>query len=436
MLKKAAFGLFFSLLIAFSACLEVDSPYSKLAPGRWRAVLELEPHPPMPMGKKDVARIADDFLTGDLCFNFDVVYDEKDQFAVEIVNGEERIKCDSIQWWRTKNSAYDTLVVHFPVYQSYIRAVVRERLMEGEFVVPAKNQRIPFKAKHGVNYRFTNMNEAPTGDLTGAWAATFGVGEEKTEAAVGEFRQKGNHLEGTFRTETGDYRFLEGTVQGRRFYLSAFDGSHAFLFAGQIHGPDSLDGEFRSGKTFRQLWTARRDAKADLRSATALTKIKSTEKGIRFAYSTPEGKKVALPSKELDGKVKIVQIMGSWCPNCLDETEFLVDYFSKNPSPEVAVIGLAFERHKDPKLANEQVSRYKKLKNIPYDLVWAGPAHKDSVKARLPMLDDFMAFPTLIVVDKKDQVRQIHTGFDGPATSRFAAFRTEFDSLIQKLKAE
>lgn len=432
--KISVLALFSSLL--FAGCLDVENSYTKLAPGTWRAVLELEPHERLAMKKNEVTRVTEDFHTADLAFNFEVKYIDADHFFIEISNGPERIRCDSIQFWRAKNSAYDTLIIRFPHYQSHIRAVVRERLMEGEWVVESKaNYRIPFKAKHGLPYRFTNMNEPPAADISGKWETTFGINEAKPEKAVGEFQQKGNHLEGTWRTETGDYRFLEGTVQGRRFWLSAFDGAHAFLFEGNIHG-DTLDGQFRSGNHFKNLWKAHRNDAFDIRPADALTRLRPGATGIKFDYATPDGRRVKLPSADLDGRVKIVQIMGSWCPNCLDETEFLVDYFQKKPASDVSIIGLAWERQKDPKLANAQVSRYKKLKNIPYDLVWAGPANKDSVAARLPELENFMAFPTLIIIDKKNRVRQIHTGFDGPATSRFAQFQADFDGLITELRAE
>ncbi len=430
-LKKIPALLLAALL--FNGCLEFENRYSKLAPGTWRGVLELVPHEPLALGKKDVARITDEFQEGDLPFNFEVKYSDADHFYLEIQNGPEHIRCDSVRWWRSKNSAYDTLVVEFPHYQTYLRAVVREKLMEGEWVCPARgpNYRIPFRAKQGLDHRFTAMNEPPVADLTGRWETTF----DPDEKAVGEFVQQKNHLGGTWRTETGDYRFLEGTVQGRHFWLSAFDGSHAFLFNGSIRG-DSLNGEFRSGTHHQQLWSAQRNPTFDIRPADSLTSLKPGASGMHFAFATPDGRSVGIPSEAGRGKVKIVQFMGTWCPNCLDETEFLVDYFSKNPSPDVQIIGLAWERNSDPKLANEQLARYKKVKNIPYDLVWAGPAKADSVAARFPELTKFMAFPTMVIIDKKDRVRKIHTGFDGPATSRFGAFQADFDKTLKELLAE
>ena len=51
---------------------------------------------------------------------------------------------------------------------------------------------------------------------------------------------------GTFLTETGDYRYLEGVVDGDSLKLSCFDGSHAFLFHAALD-QDSFRGRFWSG---------------------------------------------------------------------------------------------------------------------------------------------------------------------------------------------
>lgn len=121
-------------------------------------------------------------------------------------------------------------------------------------VTTRENYAIPFTAKQAEGYRFTPLRKKPVADLTGQWACTFGLADDDGDEpypAVGEFKQSGNQLTGTFLTETGDYRFLEGTVQGDKLYLSCFDGAHAFLFQGKINADSSLSGAFYSGKPTR-----------------------------------------------------------------------------------------------------------------------------------------------------------------------------------------
>lgn len=381
--------------------------------------------------------IYDQFKPGELPFNFQVTYLDDTRFYIEIFNGSERIRLDSVQYGRDRTQARDTMNVWFPEYATYLHAQIRGGVMVGEWVVTTKeNYRIPFYAHSGRGYRFTDMNIKPLRDISGNWAALFGVEKEakEQEKAVAEFRQKGNHLEGTFRTETGDYRYLEGTVQGRKFWLSCFDGAHAFLFSGSVQG-DSLQGEFRSGHKYQTLWTGWKDPAFELGPADSMTQVKPDAK-IAFSVKTPTGQDLRFPSAAFDQKIKIFTVMGTWCPNCRDEQIFLRDFLKENPelAKEISVVGFSFERIKDPAQANAHLLTYKQKLGIPFELVYAGKADKDEAARFFPALDKVMAFPTMLILDKQNRVRQVHTGFDGPATSRYASFKADFAKLIQELR--
>jgi len=433
------YGPFALLLVfLFAGCLTTDNAFTRVAPGKWRGVLELEKFSVPVRDKDTIYTLKEQFREGELPFNFEVTYLDDERFYIDIVNGSERIRCDSIRYGRNRSTARDTFNIYFPEYASYIHADVRGGVMQGEWVVTTKdNYRIPFYAHAGRDYRFTSLNQAPVADLSGEWAALLGIDTEKPEQAIGEFRQNGNHLEGTFRTETGDYRFLEGTVQGRKFWLSCFDGAHAYLFSGSISG-DTLRGEFRSGKHYRSLWSAWRDPNAQLGHPDSLTTLKAGAQPINFSLPTPEGKPITFPAPEFDGKIKIFTIMGTWCPNCRDEQNFLVDYLQKNPAiaGKMAVVGFAFERHKDPAQAKAHLLTYKKKMGIPFELVYAGNSGTAEAAKIFPSLNKVMAFPTMIILDKQNRVRRIHTGFDGPATSKYAEFQKEFGTLIEELVKE
>ena len=431
--------LYFSLLvIALSGCLTADSSFTRVAPGIWRGVLELEKFQ-IPVRDKDtVILLTDQFKPGELPFNFEVKYLDEERFYVEIINGSERIRCDSIRYGRDRTQARDTMNLYFPEYQSYIHAELRSGVMRGEWVVTTKeNYRIPFYAHAGRDYRFTSLNQAPAAQLTGEWAALFGIEKGETDKAIAEFQQAGNHLEGTFRTETGDYRYLEGTVQGRKFWLSCFDGAHAFLFSGSIRG-DSLQGEFRSGTHSRTLWTAWRDPGFQLGNADSLTRLKPNAGTVAFSVKNPQGTNLTFPGPQFDGKIKIFTITGTWCPNCRDEQNFLTEYLKNNPAiaSQVAIVSFSFERGKDLARINAHLLEYKKEMGIPFELVYAGAASTAEAERVFPNLNKVMAFPTMIMLDKNNRVRRIHTGFDGPATSRYGAFKGEFEALMKMMNDE
>jgi thiol-disulfide isomerase/thioredoxin len=60
-----------------------------------------------------------------------------------------------------------------------------------------------------------------------------------------------------------------------------------------------------------------------------------------------DGKTVSLAGYRYKNKVVIVQILGSWCPNCMDETAYMVNYYKKYHNKGVEVVGLAYERSND-----------------------------------------------------------------------------------------
>jgi thiol-disulfide isomerase/thioredoxin len=268
-------------------------------------------------------------------------------------------------------------------------------------------------------------------NLTGSWATEFGLVEgEEPYPGVAELKQMGNHLTGTFLTETGDFRYLEGTVQLNKLYLSVFDGSHAFLFEGKINKDSTINGIFRSGKHYQTIWKARPQKNGTLRDPNAITTVVN-DNPLSFEFPDINGNLVSL--NDIKGKVKIIQLFGTWCPNCLDETNFLLDYLSKNKEKNISVVGLAFERYPEKEKVLPLLSSYKRRLKISYPVLWAGSYNKKEASKVLPMLNGITAFPTLLILDENNRVVKIHTGFNGPATSQYESFKRDFEESIEKV---
>jgi len=430
-----------SVILGLNSCFfSAENPYTGLPPGKWRAVLKLVNNPinPNPRGEPlpDKVNLKFEEVTdGELPFIFEVKYVTKDSFYIEIINGDERIVVDDIKIGRDKSQAKDTILINFPVFDSYIRGFFLENAIDGEWVVRNKeNYRIPFIARHGRDYRFTNLRKEPVMDVSGRWDATFEIDTEDEYKGVGEFKQDGNHLTGTFLTETGDYRYLEGTVQANKLYLSCFDGSHAYLFEGKLNPKDStMIGSFRSGNAYQTSWQAKFSPNAKLKDANTLTFLKPGYDRFNFSFENTAGKTISFKDARYQDKVKIIQIMGTWCPNCRDETIFLVNYLKENPDQDVEVIALAFERYKEKDKAMEALKRYQEHFKMDYEVLLAGNSEKEEASKALPMLNAVLAYPTMIVIDKNDRVQRIHTGFSGPATSEYKQFKAEFSRFILQL---
>jgi thiol-disulfide isomerase/thioredoxin len=407
---------FKNILFASLIALIVNTGFaqSKLKTGIWRGALKTSSGIELP-------------------FNFEVKENAGRQ-QLFIMNGSERIKVTDL---KQKN---DSLFIHMPLFNSEFKLKFNGFALEGKWIkhYADRDMAMPFTANPGQSWRFFKTEEKTNFNISGRWAATFGD-DKKKDLRVGEFEQTGSHLTGTFLTTTGDDRFLEGAVSGNKLYLSTFDGGHAFLFIADIKD----DKTFENGKDYSEYselsnWTAFKDDNAKLPDAYSLTYLKPGYKTIDFTFPDIDGKKVSLSDKRFKNKVVIVQMLGSWCPNCMDETPYLVSYYKKFHSKGVEVIGLAYERTSDFAKSKPLVEQVKNKFNVPYPLLITGYTmyHDDPLKS-LPMLADYKGFPTTIIIDKKGEVRKIHTGFSGPGTGKYyTEFTKEFEKLTDDLLAE
>ena len=134
-----------------------------------------------------------------------------------------------------------------------------------------------------------------------------------------------------------------------------------------------------------------------------------------------------------------MQLFGTWCPNCLDESKFYTKYYNENRYEDLEIIALAFEYAKTSEVAFKNIKRLKDKIGITYPVLLAQTGSSSKVKAqeKLPMLNHVLSYPTSIFIDKKGDVRKIHTGFNGPATGdKYTEFKEEFDVFVKELLAE
>lgn len=349
------------------------------------------------------------------------------------LDGEERLRCDEI------SAAGDSATIRLHVFDAAL--VLRpdgENKLTGTWVKydAPTSYRLPVVALFGERPQPTAA--AGTPDFNGTWRVTFREDGGKTYPAVGVFKQDGASIRGTFLTTTGDYRYLAGSVLPSGMGMSTFDGNHGFLFQA-IKQPDgTLKGDFYSGKAGHETWTAVLDPKAKLPDAYALTSLKEGQTKLDFKFpSVFEGGVVSPSNPIYKGKVVVIQLLGSWCPNCMDETAFLAPWYEKNKDRGVEVIGLGYERSPDYKVASARLRKLRERYDIKYELAVAGVSNKDSAAKSLPQLQQVLAFPTTIFLDKKGNVRKIHTGFAGPGTGKYyeeeiAGFNREVDKLLKE----
>ena len=341
-----------------------------------------------------------------------------------LINGAERIPLTEIR------VAKGRWIIPLQTYQNHLELDIRSKTtISGHFVKTAKKpeERIPVYGVHGAFRRFNRASSKPSFDLSGKWSMDITSADGSKSVAIALFDQTGTTLKASIMTPTGDYRYIDGVAFGKEFESAAFDGVFNFLFKGKIEG-DVLTGVIASKST--STFTARRDPQAALPDPYKQTTVET----INFTFPDPEtGKNVSLSDPAYLGKPVVIQIFGSWCPNCIDELAFLAPWYEANKSRGIEVVALSFERAPTANEARLHLAKVIKKREIPYPVLLAGTSSEDTPNIKLG-IKNFSSFPTTIFLNKKHEVYKVHTGFNGPSTGTYyEEFRKSFNATVNEL---
>jgi len=395
---------FFTAILLLISC---QKPSAELKTGNWRGIIELQEQ--------------------ELPFNFEVTKDSG-KYQVYLQNADEKLLQDEV------SISGDSVKITMLVFDIDLIAKINGDKLEGFYIKNYEPDfKLPFRAVYGETFRFTNVDS--TINYSGKYQLNF-IAEKETYPAVGVMNQNGNLLTGTFLTPTGDYRYLQGNVVDGKLKLSTFDGNHAFLFSAVFEG-DSLKGDFYSGKLSHEVFKGIKNENAELPDAEALTFLKEGYDRIAFSFPDEKDNRISPSDEKYANKVLILQIFGTWCPNCMDETKFLAQWYNENHDRGVEILGLAYERKDDFDYAIGRVKKMKEKLQVPYDFVVAGTNDKEKATQSLPMLNKVIAFPTTIFIGKDGKVKHIRTGFEGPGTGiYYEQFKERFNQIVNELLAE
>ncbi len=381
-------------------------------------------------------RFVVDTPIGELPFNMELAR-EDDAWTATFINGPERMEAE------ITNVRGTSLVIEFPSYgHSISGALVKDGSMQGviQFNKRDGTYVVPFTAAPGQSHRFFADTVAPNENLDGRWAASSLNRAFATEPNHGllELSDDGSIVVGTSMVTTGDSRFLTGVLRGNDLYLSTFYGGAGSLWRGTLNEDGTLSGQsFSLSGGFVAEWSAKRDATAELADATKLTYIKEGYDRLEFSFPDLDGNMVSLSDERFQNKVVVVTIGGSWCPTCHDESAFFSPYFNENKHRGLEAIGLMYEYSPVFEEAAKACERYGKRYDIQYPMLIAGVMDKEAAAKTLPMINAVLVYPTMIFIDRRGEVRHIHTGFPGPATGEHhEKFKRDFYKLMDELLAE
>ncbi len=358
-----------------------------------------------------------------------------EQTVLYIINAAERLRVDSVKF---KN---DSVFIKMPVFESSIAAKVDGKKWNGNWTRATSGgyQVLPFTAVVSSS-RFDAENGNAKHNISGRWAVKFESESKDKPLSIAEFKQQGNKLSGTFLTPTGDYRYLEGIVTGNRVMLSGFDGAHALLFTAELSSGDKLiNGQLISGARYKENWTANKNAKATVKSDLSAMFLKPGEERLNFHFPDLSGNEVSINDNRFKNKVVVVQLLGSWCPNCMDETAFLSELYNSKKYKHLEIVALAYEYSTDYNRSVKSLQKFQKRFNVEYPILITGVTVSDTLRTEktIPQVTRIKVFPSSIIIDKSGKVRKLDTGFYGPGTGKhFEAYKREFFATIDRLAKE
>jgi peroxiredoxin len=370
---------------------------------------------------------------GDTPFGLEIAQ-EQQRYVLYLINGAERTRVSNVE------VANGELTALFRGYENSLRATMRRDRLEGSVTLikaGGKEQVIAFVATLGDTYRFHAEAATDNADIDGTWDATFTNDKGETSKAILLLEQHHDRVTGSVMTPTGDHRFLEGQVRGDELQLSTFAGGLAYLYKLKVDANGTLEGDYWQGLASHEKVVARRDDAATLEGAGKQTELRNSTQRFDFTFPDVDGKPLSLSDARFRGKVVLVTLGGTWCPNCHDEAQFLVPFYREHREQGFEIVALMFERHGEFARSARAVRRYREDLGIEFPTLVAGLSETDEASKALPALSGVYGYPTAILIGRDGAVRSIHTGFAGPATGRHHdEYVKEFREEVERLLAE
>jgi thiol-disulfide isomerase/thioredoxin len=308
-----------------------------------------------------------------------------------------------------------------------------------------------YKRKNGKEYVFharrfqaASASEDQPPQVAGNWEMKL-VGEDKSptkdvRSALSwklYLRQSGAEVSGAILRVDGDTGTLTGRWNGKTLVLSHFAGERPVLFEAQLLPDGSLDVTYNRLNKYLAARTSEARAKGipEPPDPSRYTTLKDPTETLHFQFAGVDGKVISEKDARFQGKVLLLTIGGTWCPNCRDEAPFLVEMYKNYHERGLEIVALNFEAAGDPKEDYPRMAAFIAEFGVPYPVLLAGAIGE--VNGKLPQLVNFAAYPTTIFVGRDGRVRSVHAGFASAATGKASTeLARETCSTIEGLLAE
>jgi len=355
-------------------------------------------------------------------------------FTGTLFNGDVKVTTTSAKAENGK------LVLSFEHYLTKITATPKEGLLEGKVEGRFERDRYlssyPFQARRHIDTPDAAV-DAPV--IDGLWEIPY-------ESAKGEkawrliVKQKGPEVSAAVLRVDGDTGALTGTYKNGKFVVSHFDGSRALRADITPTKEGTLEIEVSGAYATSTKLTAYRPAVARAKGLPAPvdfdahTEVRDPKEAFSFSFPDVNGKLVSNTDPKFKGKVVVAIVTGTWCPNCHDEAQYLVQLYREYRDQGLEIVALDFEEPEQQEDLSRVRSFVKKY-GVEYTYVIAG-APVDMWE-KVPQAVNLNSWPTTFFVGRDGRVKGVHAGFAAPASGEFySQLKDEFTGTIERLLAE
>ena len=327
------------------------------------------------------------------------------------------------------------LALKWDYYEATLDATVKDGVLEGQYA-GTRIMKGPFAVR--ATREIAPPAAAPPGPvpkIDGLWEIPnkSGKGESAWRFVV---QQSGAKVAATILRVDGDTGTISGTFQSGRFVLSHFDGARAHLLRITANDDGTLDIFQDAGRrlTAYRPEAARAKGLPEPTDPDLHTTLRDPNEPFRFRFPDLNGRLVSDADPRFRGKVLIVEITGSWCPNCHDEAPFLAEMYRKFGAQGLEVVSLSFEEA-DQLKAPTRLRAFVKKYGLEFPVLLCGTP--DEANAKLPQLVNWNTWPATIFIDRQGKVRGIHAGFPSSGSGEFfRRAKDEFNIEAGRLLAE
>jgi len=342
-------------------------------------------------------------------------------------NGDEKVTSTTGSF---ENGA---LILSFDEYGTKVEATFKDGRLDGQYSRGTRGAPYPFQAKR---FAPAPVGDAPIPAIAGLWNVQVGKSSKGEAAWQLIVRQSGAEASAAILRVDGDTGTLTGTYRDGKFVLSHFSGARPL----RLELTPGSDGTLSVVQNKDNPFTAVRADQARAKGLpqpsdpSRFTSVKDPTEPFRFSFPDLSGRVVSNTDEKFRGKVVIVSISGSWCPNCHDEAPFLGELYKKYRSRGLEIVSLSFEEEaqlKNPVRLRAFMKRY----GIEYTVLI--PGEPKELAERVPQGVNLSSFPTTFFIGRDGRVRAVHAGFPGKASGEFhTQAKEESTATVERLLAE